>query len=150
MKKALTLLLALVVVLSLTLVVVACGDDDASETTEAATETTEAATETTEAAATVLQWSEAKDHLGETATVEGEVVEVEVLAHAAGKVLIKIGATDASGFAAGILGADAELFDDLEGLVGMTVRVTGEIYENEYDGHSEIGVTDPSQLEIVQ
>jgi len=148
MKKTLVLLLALMVVMGLSLAAVACGEEEV--TTEDDVTVDDVADDTTDdTAAAVLDWSDAKANIGTTATVSGPVVSVNLLTFADNKILVNIGEETEDGFCVAIEGYDTDKFTGLDDtMVGKTVTVTGEIYENEFDHWAEITITDPSEWTV--
>jgi len=169
MKKL--LLIPLVIILAVSMVLGSCGEPEkttaptttaptttapttTAPTTTAPTTTAPTTTPptttppTTTAPAPVIDWNDAYDNDGVTATVTGPVVGYEDMGEGIAKYLIYIG-DEFSGTIAMILYEDIDGFPSLDDYVGMTVEVTGEIYINQYRSQAEIAVTDPSQIVIV-
>jgi len=97
-------------------------------------------------AAVALSWEEAKDHMGETATVSGPVIEVTPGWQTA-KVLA-MGAKTGEGVNI-VINDPAQFPGELEDLyIGKTIAVTGEITKNAWTGAIQIEVTDPSQIVV--
>jgi hypothetical protein len=89
---------------------------------------------------------QAKDHVGEFATVEGRVVEVNE--SGAGNVFVNFGAPyPKNTFTAFVFASDVRWFFNLARLRGATVQVTGDI--KLYQGKPEIVLKKPSQLRVV-
>lgn len=89
---------------------------------------------------------QAKDHVGEYATVEGRVVEVNE--SGAGNVFINFGAPyPKNTFTAFVSVSDARWFFNLPRLTGATVQVTGDI--RFCKGKPEIVLTKRSQLRVI-
>jgi DNA/RNA endonuclease YhcR with UshA esterase domain len=89
---------------------------------------------------------QAKDHVGEFATVEGRVVEVNE--SAAGNVFVNFGAPyPKNTFTAFVSASDTRWFFNLPRLKGTTVQVTGDI--RFYQGKPEIVLTKPAQLRVI-
>jgi len=151
MKKALVLLLALMVVMGLSLAAVACGDEEVATDDGMVDDgmVDDSADDAMDDAAAVLDWSDAKANIGTTATVSGPVVSVNLLTFADNKILVNIGEETEDGFCVAIEGYDTDKFTGLDDtMVGKTVTVTGEIYENEFDHWAEIAITDPSEWTV--
>lgn len=92
-------------------------------------------------------WQEAKDHIGEFATVVGPIIDT-----------LDIGSSMLLGMGVSIyntatVGIELEKSDldrypkDL--FVGKTIKATGELYQNPYGG-ANVRVTDPSNIEVVE
>lgn len=100
----------------------------------------------------VISWEEASSHVGEVATVDGEVMGAE---HATGSngrpTFIDLGADypDPSRVSVVIWGEDRYRFSGAPETMylGKHLRVTGEIYL--YNGACNIEVTSPSQIEVL-
>ena len=89
---------------------------------------------------------QAKDHVGEFATVEGRVVEVNE--SGAGNVFVNFGSPyPFNTFTTFVSASDARWFFNLPRLKGATVQVTGDI--RFYKGKPEIVLTKPSQLRVI-
>jgi ABC-type glycerol-3-phosphate transport system substrate-binding protein len=166
MKKSFVLLLAVVFLASL--VLVGCGGETTTTmapettttmapettTTMASETTTTMAPETTTTAApvaTIIPWNEAINHEGETGTVTGPVVAVEDMGAGIDKYILRIGSEGDDGFNATVEYPNADKFggaDGLKALVGKTVAVTGDIYDNAFELKAEILLTDPAQLVV--
>jgi hypothetical protein len=97
----------------------------------------------------VYTWEEAVNHIGETATVTGPIVDsFDLRTIGTGdNIVLGMGLTATSRWATGIeLGVDrAELPADL--YIGKTISVTGKIYKNMIGG-AAILVTDLAQIEV--
>jgi DNA/RNA endonuclease YhcR with UshA esterase domain len=88
--------------------------------------------------------TEAKDHVGQSVTVEGRVSEVHHTA-SGNAIFIDIGGRYPDNvFAAVIFQDDFDKFPDIDALEGKTVDVTGPI--KRYKGKPEIILTDPAQI----
>jgi DNA/RNA endonuclease YhcR with UshA esterase domain len=86
---------------------------------------------------------DAKAHVGQTVTVEGEVSNVHKIA--SGLIFIDMGGRFPDNvFTAVIMAADSGKFPDVEGLNGKSVDITGLI--RLYKGKPEILLKDPAQL----
>lgn len=152
MKKAVALLLGLMLVLSFALV--ACGDE-ATDTEDTSATTAAADTETSEAADTggPVDWTEASDYEESEATITGTVAAVDNLYEIKGiaKLLIRLGGDSSSDHfnAVLVLNADgtlpeyaAEYADMAAALVGQTVEVTGVVTINSFESCYEILLND--------
>ena len=90
-------------------------------------------------------WDEAAKHIGEEATVCGEIVDTLPYM---GMTILGMGAAVMESSAVGIEVDDSikgDLDEDL--YVGKTISVSGEIHENPNGGGS-IKVSDPSQIKV--
>jgi len=101
-------------------------------------------------AADTLEPAEAASHVGEEATVCGEVTGAKFSSHRQRKpTFIDFGPPHPNQlFTALIWGEHRDKFDYLpESLVGKTICVSGTI--TEYKGKAEIKVSDPAQIQVV-
>jgi hypothetical protein len=88
-------------------------------------------------------WEEAKDHIGETATVTGPIIDTLDIGTS---VLLGMGVSAYDAATVGIELPKADLDKYPEDLyVGKTIAVTGELYQNPYGG-ANVLVTDPAQI----
>jgi len=169
MKKL--LLIPLIIILAFSIVLGSCGETSTTTaptttaptttaptttaptttapTTTAPTTTAPTTTPPTTTPPTTINWDEAFDHEGETATVVGPVVGVEDMGAGIGKYLVYLG-DEFTGTIAMILYADIALFPTLADYVGKTIEVTGEIYINPFRSQAEIACTAASQIVIVE
>lgn len=94
----------------------------------------------------VYSYLEANDHIGEEAVVTGKVIDTYNSGRAC---FLNFHEDWKSHFSVVIFAKNFERFESPPDILyrGAEVRVTGEI--KEYQGHSEIAVVDPSQIEIV-
>lgn len=149
-KKLLSIIMALMLVLSFT----ACGDSQKSE--EAAQANATVAEETTTEPTTeeerhpdAISWKKAYDYVGETITIKGTVKGVFQSTGSKGSpTFIDIGKSYPADGRVTVVVWEENLpnFDDLYAYEGETVYITGEIYM--YDGVAQIEVSGPDQIEV--
>jgi branched-chain amino acid transport system substrate-binding protein len=96
-------------------------------------------------AGTAIDWSEAKNHMGENVIVTGEIAAVMTFAPP-GVVLFMGGPM---GVGMGIEISDAASWPyDTDSYKGKTISVAGKIQANPFDGGPQIIVTDPAQVAV--
>lgn len=144
---------SLTVILLGSLILAGCGKtaETVTETVSTTVTVTETVTVTppppTTTPSAAINWEDAWEHEGETATVTGPVVGVEDMGEGIGKYLVYLG-DEFAGHIAMILYDDVDKFPSLDDYVGQTVEVTGEIYMNPFRQQSETACTEASQIVI--
>lgn len=91
----------------------------------------------------LIDYTDAPKHIGETASVQGQLVEAYT--SASGTVFLDFCKSyKTCPFSGVIFADDAKAFGDLSTLAGKTVTLTGKI--SSYQGKAEIVLSDPNQL----
>ena len=101
----------------------------------------------------VIPWDKAAEHVGETRTVEGPVVDTKYASTSRGTpTFLNVGKSypDPARFTVVIWGRNRNKFPELPEVLyrGRTIRVTGLI--SIYRGSPQIEVTEPSAISIVR
>lgn len=170
MKKVFTLLLALMVVMSLTLVAVACGEEETtsddvtvSSVDDTAVESTVTSVEDDPIPADAIFWRDAEGVEDEVATIYGEVKEVTngFVDAQIPLFLVRVGSTEAerdyfnikvSTDDEGVPNVPGVTVDLMDSWVGKTVLITGTVVFNQYEPQPtwEIRITDASEVVVVE